>query len=1361
MSRRKQAKPRLWKREEEEEEDENLEQISINTTCESGSLNCKEEASDLEDEDRIPFVAVSTTQPKTENVGLESGEENDLKEDNCTEDNFEHYSREYLSRNSELKNDDQFEQYLQDDENSLDSDTLGTEGGSSWVSEDHTTSPGSSCPTPNSTTEVADSELSFTVGVTEGTPHACRFCDKAFPRNSYLRRHEQTHTDCMPFQCQYCNTLFKHKRSRDRHIKIHTGEKKYKCSKCDAGYTRSDHLKIHLKTHDNRKPFQCTLCNRGYGTAAALTSHMQNHKRSNEISSQPAPAGSIKCHKCSETFREPEELQNHMNLHQSPENVHNSNNKSSKNSYPTILICPYCRKDNFSTMEALQSHVQSAHKSIFNGDLQREISNLKLRSPAPTPSQLNSSSPLNVTQSFNSLPSYYCDQCTMKFSSLQALQKHTSAVHGFSANTYNNLKYLMSPEMYNNGKLYCMFCAMQFLTPAAYAEHYIIFHGPYHPQLMALTPPEQMKPTDLSKKTSPVKRPNIDEHRASPRKKSKVNENSILNSNNHRYGYPGPLLCNQCSAAFTDFESFRAHIKLHIEETSGGLLGGASPMERKRASAEFTCPHCRSVFSSNEEISQHIVTHFLASSVEYSCENCQKSYDKGDDLQKHLMEVHAHHLYSCSICNEVFDSKMAIQVHFTIRHSNEAKVYRCTGCSSSNAAFHSEMEFANHVKTMHTNNSPLLAAFATHHHNTQMLRCFICHMTFPTELEMQLHLPTHGKQFQCTLCPQSFHIEYLLDKHMQNDHSTPQINGSLENCLDSNNKESSPILSPNNRFDNQMKKNEGSESKSNFICCDICEKCDFSNDNELLNHKKLFHHKLLSPVKHESSENSEDRLKLSQKHKSNSSSSSPTIRCDNKKMESFNGDSNGSNLTCCEICEKRDFANEAELMSHKKLIHNVKLSPHGKVSLNCAYCKENCKSRSDLENHMKTHSQNSTSSGKHKCIICDEMCPTAAVLAEHKLTHCKVLSGKTCMQCKGSITTEEQFFSHIQQHSSPQNGTNNNNNSSQNSLVLPTFCVICRQTLSSEMEARMHARFHLHQSADLVPCSVCFHMSERQDLIAGICKECYQRHGKSSPFRCPECHMKFDNGPAIEIHLATVHRKSYQCIKCQVSFDNEKEIQHHVASHVMIDGLNGHECRLCRSVFTTAQGLQTHILEHGLAARPYDCSRCKQKFFFTSELEHHSYVHLEEMALSEGHGYFYGQEKNLLKDKSANIPYINHSISLAENLYNNNKEPGNKYHCTECGIDFPHANDLYDHKNRAHNNQNDRYVQNGEHKRKRETPNPTEANRVKYEEQNDNVDVDEKMDAKQNDCESEDEQIDVVTTKTEEQAENIEKNDKQ
>ncbi|KAK7595034.1 hypothetical protein V9T40_001467 [Parthenolecanium corni] len=69
--------------------------------------------------------------------------------------------------------------------------TLGTEGGSSWASE--TTSPGSSCATPNSAvTEAPESELSFTVGATDVTPHLCRFCEKAFPRQSYLKKHEQS-----------------------------------------------------------------------------------------------------------------------------------------------------------------------------------------------------------------------------------------------------------------------------------------------------------------------------------------------------------------------------------------------------------------------------------------------------------------------------------------------------------------------------------------------------------------------------------------------------------------------------------------------------------------------------------------------------------------------------------------------------------------------------------------------------------------------------------------------------------------------------------------------------------------------------------------------------------------------------------------------------------------------------------------------------------------------------------------------------------------------------------------------------------------------------------------------------------------
>ncbi len=130
-----------------------------------------------------------------------------------------------------------------------------------------------------------------------------------------------------------------------------------------------------------------------------------------------------------------------------------------------------------------------------------------------------------------------------------------------------------------------------------------------------------------------------------------------------RYDYTSTFLCNQCNAGFGDFESFRTHIKLHIDETSSSsLLNGSALPEKKHSPVEFSCPYCRDIFASAEEVGPHIMTHFLSPHIAYSCENCRKSFDNSDELQKHLMEVHALHLYSCSICKEVFNSKVTIQV---------------------------------------------------------------------------------------------------------------------------------------------------------------------------------------------------------------------------------------------------------------------------------------------------------------------------------------------------------------------------------------------------------------------------------------------------------------------------------------------------------------------------------------------------------------------------------------------------------------------------------------------------------------------------------------------------------------------------
>ncbi|KAL1449168.1 hypothetical protein WDU94_000389 [Cyamophila willieti] len=60
---------------------------------------------------------------------------------------------------------------------------------SALSSEGGVTSPGSSCPTP--TSAGGGDDLVFTLGVTDGTPYQCLYCEKAFQRQNYLKKHQQ------------------------------------------------------------------------------------------------------------------------------------------------------------------------------------------------------------------------------------------------------------------------------------------------------------------------------------------------------------------------------------------------------------------------------------------------------------------------------------------------------------------------------------------------------------------------------------------------------------------------------------------------------------------------------------------------------------------------------------------------------------------------------------------------------------------------------------------------------------------------------------------------------------------------------------------------------------------------------------------------------------------------------------------------------------------------------------------------------------------------------------------------------------------------------------------------------------------
>lgn len=1259
MSRRKQARPRSCKRNpySEEGEDDETQNSELLGSSDSQSL------------DDGKHGKVSPTNSVISTMAADEVEEDTMGDYTC-----EMCSATFHSLN-QFMNHRNFEclgEHPDDLACDMDlSEPSGSATPSSSCSLDnggHSPSGQSESPASPGVENISPDQLPFSIGVCETNPYGCPHCEKAFPRHSYLKLHEQEHGELMPFRCSYCSRLFRHKRSRDRHIKLHTGDKKYKCSQCDAAFARSDHLKSHLRTHDTGKPFKCTVCNRGYTTAAALSSHMYSHRKPNSSGQME-----YKCYQCDEVFSQPKDLQNHYNDCHAPaplrektlqcgqcsemfvsqdildmhvEQEHsvekkpkfaaiehisdveifqksvksqedNSGNKhnnaadisitengqelemmetssmSDTQNRENALVCPYCLQDNFETLELLEIHMQCVHSVKATEVYTCNYCN------APYPNLYALHDHMKVVhQNLSCLDiKYPCSLCSRHFTSIDALAEHKKHTHSQASSS--------------NHSLYCAECALLFQNPMEFQEHLQCSHNclPENPLPKAPKAIKSKKTSSDSKKD--IKRLHLQGIFSNSKESSPVPLERIIEEK---------MTCDQCNATFHDVKSFQAHLKIHLDSVL----------------TQYMCPQCQKQFTTEDQLESHLSLHYLCLSTEYGCTSCIKTFSKPDELQKHLMDIHAHHLYRCSLCKEIFDSKVNIQVHFAIKHSNECKIYKCTKC---NSVFISEVDWQLHVRSAH------LQMPKPH-------KCLFCKEGFSTEVELQCHLTMHGKPFKCPMCSEAFHVEYLLDKHLQNEHD-PEKNSHHIGSTSTDIKVEKDVVGP--------------------VVSSACTAMEVSN-------------------------------------------SIPTSGTGIWKST--------DPLHTCNICDMK-FSNLSSLQLHKKQDHRVSVAlttnhtppvlsnvesivsttkpvatNSDKVTLSCTYCSQSFKSRTELERHMKIH----LNSSSQKCNICDEVFPSPNTLAEHKLQHCKIPQGNICVGCKVPLKSEDQFYIHSQEHGF------------QGAIMQ---CIICRQTLASMMELQMHGKHHFQTKPNFFTCCVCLRgFDSKENLISKlnssgrtyfVCKPCY--HGETSDFHCGECGARFPTSEQLESHVAK-HRRTYQCIKCQQSFSTEYEIQLHVATHVLQEG-NLHECRLCSQVFdspaklqchliehtygnseyqcsvcckvfSNAADIQAHAFEHGIHARKFGCIQCNQRFFFSSELDNHMLSHVKPESVSElqckdcpqtfSNIVSFNAHRRMHQQSGSNNSACNNSSSSS------NSSSSNQYvKCSFCHENFTDSNELQKH----------------------------------------------------------------------------------
>ncbi|KAK1162148.1 zinc finger protein 362-like isoform X2 [Acipenser oxyrinchus oxyrinchus] len=189
-------------------------------------------------------------------------------------------------------------------------------------------------------------------------------------------------------------------------------------------------------------------------------------------------------------------------------------------------------------------------------------------------------------------------------------------------------------------------------------------------------------------------------------------------------------------------------------------------------------------------------------------------------------------------------------------------------------------------------------------------------------------------------------------------------------------------------------------------------------------------------------------------------------------------------------CDRYDLGNEDEESITAK---------DGSRSYRCRMCAVTFFSKSEMQLHSKTHTENKP----HKCLHCSKTFANSSYLVQHIRIH----SGAkpyTCSYCQKAFRQ----LSHLQQHTRIHTGDR------------PYKCAHpgCEKAFTQLSNLQSHRR----------------------------------QHNKDKPYKCHHCHRAYTDSASLEVHLSThtvKHAKVYSCGMCNRAYTSETYLMKHMRKH--------------------------------------------------------------------------------------------------------------------------------------------------------------------------------------------------------------------